>query len=96
MREQMPDKSIRSLCRLLGVNRQWYYQHRCLSAHQERDQQLRSAIQEVRKVFVGYGYRRVTKALVREGWQINHKRVWRIMRQAGLTCRREAANRAYD
>ena len=31
----------------------------------------------------------MTKALVRAGWQVNHKRVWRVMRQAGLTCRRK-------
>jgi putative transposase len=73
----------------LGVNRQWYHQHRCLSAHQECDQRLRQAIQEIREVFVGYGYRRVTKALVRAGWKVNHKRVWRVMRQANLTCRRK-------
>jgi hypothetical protein len=63
----MPGFSVRKLCRLLQVNRQWYYQHRCLSAHQEYDQRLRAAIQELREVFVGYGYRRVTKALVRAG-----------------------------
>jgi putative transposase len=73
----------------LGVNRQWYHQHRCLSAHQECDQRLRQAIQEIREVFVGYGYRRVTKALVRAGWKVNHKRVWQVMRQANLTCRRK-------
>src|SRR6266566_1855322 len=89
MREQMPARSIRSLCRLLRINRQWYYQHRRPSAHQERDQRLREAIQAVREAFAGYGYRRVTKALVRSGWQVNHKRVWRVMRQAGLTCRRK-------
>ena len=89
MREQMPGFSVRKLCCLLQVNRQWYYQHRCLSAHQEYDQRLRAAIQELREAFVGYGYRRVTKALVRAGWKVNHKRVWRVMRQAGLTCRRK-------
>jgi putative transposase len=89
MREQMPDTSIRSLCRPLGVNRQWYYQHRCPSPHQQRDEQLRQAIQEVREDFASYGYRRVAKALARSGWQVNHKRVWRVMRQAGLTCRRK-------
>jgi transposase InsO family protein len=31
-----------------------------------------------------YGYRRVTAMLRSEGWQVNHKRVWRIWRQAGL------------
>jgi putative transposase len=33
----------------------------------------------------GYGYRRVTKALHRQGVLANHKRVLRIMRQRGLT-----------
>ena len=84
----MPQLSVRKLCRSLGVNRQWYYQHRCPSAHQAYDQRLRQAIQEIREAEAFYGYRRVTKALVRAGWKINHKRVWRVMRQAGLTCRR--------
>jgi len=85
----MPSFSVRKLCRSLGVNRQWYYQHRCLSAHQECDERLRAARQEIREAFAGYGYRRVTKALVRAGWKVNHKRVWRVMRQANLTCRRK-------
>jgi transposase InsO family protein len=85
----MPHLSIRKLCRLLGVNRHWYYQHRCPSAHQEYDQRLCAAIQEIREVFAGYGYRSVTKALIRSGWKVNHKRVRRVMKQAGLTCRRK-------
>ncbi len=31
-----------------------------------------------------YGYRRMTALLRREGWRVNHKRVERIWRQAGL------------
>jgi transposase InsO family protein len=31
-----------------------------------------------------YGYRRITALLRNEGWRVNHKRVWRIWRQAGL------------
>jgi putative transposase len=31
----------------------------------------------------------MTKALARQGWKINHKRVERVMRQTGLTCRRK-------
>ncbi|MGZ3647380.1 MAG: hypothetical protein ACXVCM_26415 [Ktedonobacteraceae bacterium] len=71
----MPHLSIRKLCRLLGVNRQWYYQHRCPSANQEYDQRLCAAFQEIREVFAGYGYRRVTKTLIRAGWKVNHKLV---------------------
>ena len=36
--------------------------------------------------FAGYGYRRVTAALQREGWSVNHKRVLRIMREESLLC----------
>jgi len=36
--------------------------------------------------FPGYGYRRVTKALTRAGYLVNHKRVLRIMREESLLC----------
>jgi putative transposase len=85
----MPQMSVRKLCRLLGINRQWYYQHRHPSAHHQDDERLRQAIQELREAFTGYGYRRMTKALARAGWKVNHKRVWRVMREARLTCRRK-------
>ena len=31
-----------------------------------------------------YGYRRITALLRAEGWDVNHKRVWRIWRREGL------------
>lgn len=34
-----------------------------------------------------YGYRRVTAVLKKRGYNINHKRVSRIMNQCGLTCK---------
>jgi putative transposase len=34
----------------------------------------------------GYGYRRVTEQLQREGWIINHKKVARIMRENKWSC----------
>ena len=39
--------------------------------------------------FPRYGYRRVTKQLQREGWEINHKKVLRLMKESGLLCRIE-------
>jgi putative transposase len=71
------------------MNRQWYYQHRRGSSSIDRDEPLCRALQELRHDFAGYGYRRMTKALQRKGWKINHKRVERVMRQAGLNCRRK-------
>ena len=78
--------SLRRLCTLLGVGRSWY--HECVGrlAQVERDVALRDAIEQVVLEFPGYGYRRVTKALVREGWVVNHKRVLRVMRQESLLC----------
>ena len=31
-----------------------------------------------------YGYRRIRRMLVDEGWRVNVKRVWRIWRREGL------------
>jgi len=47
---------------------------------------LRDAIETLVLAFPGYGYRRVTRALQRDGWTINHKRVLRVMRQESLLC----------
>ncbi|MBN1368484.1 MAG: IS3 family transposase [Dehalococcoidales bacterium] len=35
-------------------------------------------INEIAKVRVRYGYKRIYVLLQREGWRINHKRVYRI------------------
>lgn len=34
--------------------------------------------------FIDYGYRRTTEALKHLGWQVNHKKVYRLMKQAHL------------
>ncbi len=34
--------------------------------------------------FPGYGYRRTTETLRREGWTVNHKKVLRVMRKESL------------
>ncbi len=47
---------------------------------------LRDAIEQIILDFAGYGYRRVTHALQRDGWKVNHKRVLRIMREESLLC----------
>ncbi len=48
-------------------------------------QRLITRIEEIIETFPGYGYRRVTRQLQREGVRINHKKVFRIMRTRGLT-----------
>jgi transposase InsO family protein len=85
----MPNVSVRTLCYLLNINRPWHYQHRHSCVKDERDRSLCLALHLLRNDFAAYGYRRMTKALQRQGWKINHKRVERVMQQTGLICRRK-------
>ncbi len=84
--EKLP-LSIRHLCELLQVNRAWYYAHKHVTiepAKQAEAVALRDAIEQIILDFPGYGYRRVTHALHRAGWKVNHKRVLRIMHEEAL------------
>jgi len=86
LQQQFPTLSLRRLCQLLGVSRSWYYAYPTPETLAKRDLDLRDAIERVTLDFPGYGYRRVTHALQREGWTVNHKRVLRVMRQESLLC----------
>lgn len=77
--------SVRGLCTLFRVGRTGYYAHIPRSTG-AGDTALRAAIEEIVRAFPGYGYRRVTAALHREGWSVNHKRVLRVMREESLLC----------
>jgi putative transposase len=48
------------------------------------DQDLINSIEAIIEEFSGYGYRRVTCELHRQGNPVNHKKVHRIMRERGL------------
>lgn len=89
MHEAYPAVSIRRLCALVGAGRTWYYTSPSAADVAARDTALRDAIERLVLAFPGYGYRRVTKALQREGWTVNHKRVLRVMRRESLLCQLE-------
>lgn len=76
---------MRVLCQLLGINRSWFYAAEAVQ-NDASDTALRDAIERLVLAFPGYGYRRVTKALQRDGWTVNHKRVLRVMRAESLLC----------
>lgn len=78
---------------MFGVNRSWYL-HQCRSAScpsLEDDTALRDAIERLCLAFPGYGYRRVTAQLHRDGWTVNHKRVLTVMQKESLLCRLQRA-----
>src|SRR5208283_4191661 len=54
----------------------------------DRNMKLRDAIQRIALEFPSYGWPRMTAELRRRGWAVNHKRVYRLMRQDNLLCLR--------
>jgi putative transposase len=74
--------SIRRQCELLGLNRSsWYYEPVLESA--ENLQLMRLVDKEYLKRPY-YGSRRMTLALQKQGYQVNRKRVQRLMRLMGI------------
>lgn len=78
------------MCRLAEVGRAGYYRHWQGSAPRQEERGLRDAIQRLALAHRHYGYRRIAALLAREGWQANHKRVLRLMREDNLLCLRRA------
>ena len=76
--------SVERWCRLSGVSRGGYYRHWQASAPRQEEMGLRDAIHRLALAHRHYGYRRVAALLRREGWQANHKRVLRLMREDNL------------
>ena len=81
-----PELSVQRLCEMFELSRSWYYEHLKQPEDDAEEIALRDQIEQIILEFSGYGYRRVTHALARQGWQVNHKRVLRIMREESLLC----------
>lgn len=54
---------------------------------------LAMRIKEIASTRVHYGYRRIHVMLRREGWQDNHKRIYRLYREQGLSLRHKRPKR---
>ena len=54
---------------------------------------LKMRIRDLAQVRVSYGYRRLHVLLQREGWAVNHKRVYRLYCQEGLMLRNKKPKR---
>jgi len=90
MTAHMPQGSpgIDQLCRLAGVSRATFYRQWRQSAPRQEETGLRDVIQRLALANRHYGYRRIGALLGREGWQVNHKRVLRMMGEDNLLCLR--------
>jgi putative transposase len=75
--------SERRACRVAGVPRS-SCRYRSVAADQTA---LRLRLRDLAAARVRYGYRRLHILLRREGWRVNHKRVYRLYREEGLGIR---------
>lgn len=81
--------SERRACGGLGWPRS---SHRYRSVADAQDA-LRMRLKELAGVRIGYGYRRLHILLQREGWSVNHKRVYRLYHEEGLALRKKPPRR---
>jgi len=87
---EAPGLSERRACRLVGMARtSCRYEPQPLEQEENLKARLRTLAGERRR----FGYRRLTVLLRREGWTVNHKRVYRLYRQEGLEVRRRKRKR---
>ncbi len=75
------DYSVRQICETLGFNRSNLYYHPKSDPSQAG---LREEIEALALRYPKYGYRRITKLLLRMGYTVGYKRVARLMRTANL------------
>lgn len=77
--------SLRKACSVLGVNRSQQYYQVSISADKENlEVTLMNEIQDIYARRPFQGYKRITQDLKDMGYRVNHKRIYRLMRQMGL------------
>ncbi len=74
------------LCQIAGLSRTGYYRFQRRHESKPAMMDLRNEIQHIALRWPAYGYRRVHAQLIRQGWNVNHKRVLRLMRIDNLLC----------
>jgi putative transposase len=81
--------SVERLCALGQVSRAGFYRWQEAEPAADVELELRDEMQRIALEYPCYGWPRITKELRRRGWQVNHKRVYRIMREDNLLCLRK-------
>jgi putative transposase len=80
--------SERRACGLMQIHRRTYRY-----VPRPEDPRLRVRLRELAAERRRFGYRRLTRMLVREGWKANHKRVYRLYVEEKLSLRRKRGRR---
>jgi putative transposase len=79
--------TVRRMVKLAQVSRACFYRFdENAESGPDPDMDLRDAIQRTALKWPSYGRRRITAELRRQGWTVNPKRVYRVMREDNLRC----------
>ena len=79
---------LQRLCQLVQLPRSsLYYKAADRSESEAELARLAEAVEQIALAMPGYGYRRVTAQLERDGWLVNHKRVLAVMQRESLLCK---------
>ena len=76
-------------CKAFEVSKQSFYKWKTREPPSKSDNKSLEVMQQIALEFTKYGYRRMTKELHRQGKQINHKKVYRMMKENNLLVRRK-------
>jgi putative transposase len=77
--------TIERMVELGGVSRASFYRFDTgRQPRSDRDMDLRDAIQRIALEWPAYGRPRITAELRRQGWEVNPKRVYRLLREDNL------------
>ena len=88
---QLEGYSVVHACELARVSRAGFYRQWAEKAPREFETGLRDAMQRIALANRCYGYRRVAAALKQQGWEANHKRIARMLREDNLLSLRRRA-----
>lgn len=80
--------SVLRMCEVAGFSRAGYY--RFLDPAEDKaaaaDMEVRDQMQKIALEWPSYGSRRIKRELKERGWEVNRKRVQRLMREDNLLC----------
>jgi len=77
---------VNALCQMIGLSRAGFYRSRLPPQATPVEMEIRDEMQKIAVESPAYGYRRITAELQQRGFDINHKRVLRMMREDNLLC----------
>ena len=83
------DYSVRKVCATLGLRRASYYHRKKGNRPEKVDQQIADLLHLLVNTYVAWGFWMIYHYIRKQGFNWNHKRIWRIWKQEALSKRKK-------